>query len=213
MGFGILFFACFLTYFGELTPLASYTFVIGSALILYALYKLYDQNKFFLLSAIGAFLLLLVSIITVIMSAFGINNMLYRIMVNVQTYTSAALVFLMLIAIYLLAKEVELRKIQGWCIVDGIFVFIYLVCDLSSMMIKSNAVFVRLGVVCLVAQILYTVLLLVILFNCYARICYEDDKDMKKETTGMPVFDFLNKIFNKVTNKNKNNSPKDKGDK
>ena len=213
MGFGILFFACFLTYFGELTPLASYTFVIGSALILYALYKLYDQNKFFLLSAIGAFLLLLVSIITVIMSAFGINNMLYRIMVNVQTYTSAALVFLMLIAIYLLAKEVELRKIQGWCIVDGIFVFIYLVCDLSSMMIKSNAVFVRLGVVCLVAQILYTVLLLVILFNCYARICYEDDKDMKKETTGMPVFDFLNKIFNKATNKNKNNSPKDKGDK
>lgn len=213
MGFGILFFACFLTCFGELTPLASYTFVIGSALILYALYKLYDQNKFFLLSAIGAFLLLLVSIITVIMNAFGINNMLYRIMVNVQTYTSAALVFLMLIAIYLLAKEVELRKIQGWCIVDGIFVFIYLACDISSMMIKSNAVFVRLGVVCLVAQILYTVLLLVILFNCYARICYEDDKDMKKETTGMPVFDFLNKIFNKATNKNKKSGPRDKGDK
>ncbi len=213
MGFGVLFFACFLTYFGELTPLASYTFVIGSALILYALYKLYEQNKLFLISAIGAFLLLIISIITVIMSAFGINNMLYRIMIYAQTYVSAALLLLMLAAIYLLAKEVGLRKIQGWCIVDGIFAVIYLACDVVSVTVKSSAVFVRLGMICLVAQILYTVLLLIILFNCYARICYEDDKDMKKETTGMPVFDFLNKIFNKAIDKNKKNGPKNKGDK
>ena len=211
MGFGILFFACFLTFFGELTPLASYTFVIGSALILYALYKLHDQNRFFLASAITSFAVLLVSLVTVILSAFGVNNLFYRIMISVQTYITAALLFLMLVAIYLLAKEVGLKKIQGWCVVDSIFALIYLICDIVSLLIKSNVIFVRLGMVCLVAQILYTILLLVILFNCYARICYEDDKDMKKETTGMPAFDFLNKAFNKATNRK--NGPKNKGEK
>lgn len=210
MGFGILFFACFLTYLGELTPLAPYTFVLGSALILYAMYKLYEQNKFFFISMIGAFILLLISIVNAIMSAFGAGNLLYRVMISVQSYTSVILLFFMLVAIYLIAKEVELRKIQGWCIVDGAFVLIYTVCDIISMLIKNNAVFVRLGVVCLATQILYTVLLLVILFNCYARICYEDDKDMKKEATGMPVFDFLNKSFNKATDKNRKNGPKSK---
>ena len=213
MGFGILFFACFLTYFGELTPIASYTFVIGTALILYALYKLCDQNKLFFISAIGAFVLLLISLVTVIMSAFGINNVLYKVIIYAQTYVSTALLFLILMAIYLIAKEVELKKIQGWCIVDGIIAFIYLACDILSLFIRNTTVFVRLGVVCIVAQVLYTILLLIILFNCYARICYEDDKDMKKETTGMPVFDFLNKAFNKATNKNKKNGPSDKGDK
>ena len=213
MGFGILFVACFLTYFGEITPIASYTYVLGSALILFALYKLHDQNKFFFASAIGSFLLLVISIVTVIMNAFGINNLFYRAMIYSQTYTSVTVLFLMLIAIYLLAKEVELRKIQGWCIVDGIFVFVYVVSDVLSIIIRSNEVFVRLGMICLISQILYTVLLLIILFNCYARICYEDDKDMKKETTGMPVFDFLNKIFNKAIDKGNKNEPKSKGDK
>ena len=205
MGFGILFIACFLTYFGELTPLASYTFVIGSALILLALYKLYDQNKLFLVSLFGAFLLLLISIMIAITNAFGINNIFYRVMINAQTYSSALLLLLMLAAVYLIAKEVELRKIQGWCIVDGIFVLIYILCDVASMLIKNSAVFVRLGMVCLSSQILYTVLLLVILFNCYARICYEDDKDMKKETVGVPMLDFLNKAFNKAFDNNKKN--------
>ena len=43
---------------------------------------------------------------------------------------------------------------------------------------------------------------LVIIFNCYMRICYEDDKDMQKEGTGFKALDFLNKSLNRVSKKN-----------
>ena len=214
MGFGILFFACFLTYFGALTPLGAYTYVLGSALMLFALYKLSGQNKFFLSSAIGSAILLVNSLIVVVLSVFGIvGNTLYLVVFNVQTFLSPVLLIVVLISIYLLAKEVELRKIQGWCIIDFVFVLLYLICDIVSMLISNEQAFARLGLVSIVSQILYSALLLVIVFNCYARICYEDDKDMEKKSTGMPVFDFLNKAFDKASNKNKKNEPRDKGDK
>ena len=60
---------------------------------------------------------------------------------------------------------------------------------------------------------MYSIFMLVILFNCYAKICYEDDKYMDKETSGVPVFDFLNRLFNKATNKNKKDDSNDTEDK
>ena len=214
MGFGILFFACFLTYFGALTPLSAYTYVLGSALMLFALYKLSGQNKPFLCSAIGSAVLLIDSLIVVILSVFGIvGGSFYLVAFNMQTFISPVLLIVILISVYLLAKEVELRKIQGWCIVDFVFILLSLICDVVSMLVNSEQAFARLGLVCIISQIIYSALLLVILFNCYARICYEDDKDMENKATGMPVFDFLNKAFDKASGKNKKNEPKNKGDK
>ena len=213
MGFGLLFFSCFLTYFGSLTPLGTYTFVLGSAIMLYALYKLSGQNKLFLCSAIISAILLFDSIVVVCCSLFGILGAFYKIVFVIQSIIASLLILLMLGAIFLLAKEVELRKIQAWCIVDAIFVFINLVCDAVSAFVDSTAAIARLGLVCILSQVLYSLLLLVILFNCYARICYADDKEMDKNTTVMPIFDFLNKLFDKISDKGRKNGSNDKEDK
>ena len=130
---------------------------------------------------------------------------------NVQNYLSPALLIVIHIAIYLIAKEVGLTKIQGWTIVNSVFVVIYLICDILSLFLTGNAI-PRLGLVCIIAQVLFSLFMLVILFNCYAKICYEEDKRMEKQSSGVPVFDFLNKMFNKATDKNRKNKPNDKGD-
>ena len=214
MGFGILFFACFLTYFGALTPIGAFTYVLGAGLMLFALYKLSSLNKMFLASACGAAAFLMISLTVVIMFVFGFDqNAFYSALVYVQNYSSPAVLLAIMAAVYLIAKEVGLRKIQGWSIVNSFFILVYVICDILSIFIVGEVATPRLGLVCIITQILFSSFLLVILFNCYAKICYEDDKNMESDATGMPVFDFLNKAFNKAADKNRKKNPKDKGGK
>lgn len=213
MGFGLLFFGCFLTYFGALTPISAFTYVAGGAIMLYSLYKLSNQNKGFLISTVTSVVLLIDSLAVVIMYVFGVKNIAYDILIYAQTFLPSVLLVMIMISVIFITKEVGLKKIQGWSIVNIGFVGIYTVCNLLSFVIRASTVIQRLGIVCIVSQILYSAFTLIILFNCYAKICYEEDKDMKNNATGMPVFDFLNKLFNKVSNKNKKNGPYDKGDK
>jgi hypothetical protein len=110
-----------------------------------------------------------------------------------------------LISIYAIAKEVELRKIQSWCIVDALFVLCYITCDVLSIFIVGDVATSRFGLVGIITQVLFSAFTLVILFNCYAKICYEDDSRMEKKTSGVAAFDALNNAFDKVTNKNKKN--------
>ena len=213
MGFGILFLACFFTFVGILTPLSAFTYVIGSALMLYALYKLSEQNKMFLLSAIGSFVLFLVSLATVFLYVFGIVSVsAYSITVLIQSYLTVLIAILLLIGIYLISKEVELKKIQARAVVNIIFVAIYFLCDVISSLVKSEEILKRIGLIGIISEIIYIALILINVFNCYMRICYEDDKDMSKSTTGVPVLDFLNKMYDKAT-KGKKNEPRNKGGK
>lgn len=214
MGFGVLFFACFLTYFGALTPIGTFTFVLGAGMMLFALYKLSELNKMFFASAIGAAVFLLVSMTVVVMSMFGMQfNTFYKVMELLQNYLSSALLLAIMASVFLIAKEVGLKKVQGWTIVNSFFILIYVVCDILSIFIVGDVATPRLGLVCIISQLLFSSFMLVILFNCYAKICYEDDRSMEKSATGMPVFDFLNKAFDKATDKNRKNKPKNKGGK
>lgn len=213
MGFGLLFFACFLAYFGALTPIGIFTYMLGAALMLYALYKLSSLNKMFVVSALGSALLTLVSLVIVVMFIFGYDsNTVYSSLVYVQNYLAPVLLIMIHIAIYITAKEVGLNKIQGWTIVNNVFILGYIVCDILSLFIVGEVATPRLGLVCTIAQVLYSLFMLVILFNCYARICYEDDRNMESNSSGVPVFDFLNKMFNRATDKNRKNKSGDKGD-
>ena len=214
MGFGVLFFSCFLTYFGALTPIGTFTYVLGSGIMLFALYKLSSLNKMFAASAVSSALLLMVSLSVVVMFVFGFeSNAFYDVVTRIQNYLSPAVLLCVLTSIYLVSKEVGLRKIQGWSIVDGVFVIGYVFCDILSIFVVGDVATPRLGLVCVISQILFSVFLLVIIFNCYARICYEDDRNMEKNTSGVPVFDFLNKMFNKATDKSRKNKPNDKEEK
>lgn len=213
MGFGILFFACFLTYFGALTPISAFTYVLGTAMMLWSLYKLSSQNKLFVAASVADFLLFVVSLIIVALYVFGVKNAFYDALITIQVVLSPVVLAILLVAIFYLAKEVELKKIQGWSIVDFIFVCLNVICNVISLFVSSEMVISRLGLVFVVSQVLYASLALFILFNCYARICYEDDVNMEKEETGVAAFDFLNKLFNKATDKNRKNGPGDKGGK
>ena len=214
MGFGLLFFGCFLTYFGAITPIGTFTYMLGAAIMLYALYKLSSLNKLFLTSTIASAVFMLLSLVIVVMFVFGYDkNTVYNILVYVQNFFSPALLILVHAAIYVVAKEVELTKIQGWSLVNSAFVLVYIVCDVLSIYITGPVATPRFGLVCTAIQVLYSVFMLVILFNCYAKICYEDDRYMDNTTTGVPVFDFLNRLFNRATDKDKKNDQKNKGDK
>ena len=203
MGFGLLFFACFLTYFGALTPIGAFTYVLGSAIMLYALYKLSAENIFFAISAVLSALLMLLSMVIVVLDVFGSVGTLYLVLVEIQVYVAPLLLITMLVATYKIAKAVDLRKIQAWSVVNVFFVSIYLVCDMVSLFVYNAEALKRLGLVCLITQVMFSAFMLVILFNCYARICYEDDKDMQGKNSGIPIFNFLNKAFDKVSKKNK----------
>ena len=213
MGFGLLFFACFLTYFGALVPAFSiYFYVAGSAFMLFALYKLSSQNRMFFISTVISLAFLVLSIVIVTMSVFAQSSgTLYRILIYAQTVLAPVLLIVVMVAVFVIAKEVELRKIQGWSLVNCGLIFVAMVFELISSFVSSGEAIARLGLVWIILRVLYSAFTLVILFNCYARICYEDDADMEKSTTGMPVFDTLNRIFDKATKKK--NGTDDKEDK
>lgn len=214
MGFGVLFFGCFLTYFGAITPIGTFTYMLGAAIMLYALYKLSEINKMFLVSAVVSFAFLILSLAIVVMFIFGYdNNSVYNVLCYIQNFLSPVLLIGIHVAIYLVSKEVGLSKIQGWSIVNSVFILIGITVDVLSVFISSVEVLGRFGIVWISSRVLYSVFMLIIIFNCYAKICYEDDKYMDDENTGMPLFDFLNRLFNKATDKNRKNVPKDKGDK
>ena len=211
MGFGLLFFACFLTYFGALVPAFSvYFYVVGSAFMLYALYKLSNQNKLFFVSTLVSLMFLILSIVIVALSVFAQSSgALYRVLIYVQTVLAPVLLIVVMAAVFIIAKEVELRKIQGWSIVNTALIVIAMIFEIISMFVNSGEAIARLGLVWIILRVLYSAFTLVILFNCYARICYEDDADMEKSTTGMPVFDTLNRMLDKATKKKDGNNKKE----
>ena len=211
MGFGLLFFACFLTYFGALVPAFSiYFYVVGSAFMLYALYKLSNQNKLFFVSTLVSLVFLILSIVIVALSVFAQSSgALYRVLIYAQTVLAPVLLIVVMAAVFIIAKEVELRKIQGWSIVNTALIVIAMIFEIVSMFVNSGEAIARLGLVWIILRVLYSAFTLVILFNCYARICYEDDADMEKSATGMPVFDTLNRMLDKATKKKDGNNKKE----
>ena len=133
MGFGILFFGCFLTYFGALTPIGSFTYLLGSAIMLYALYKLFELNKMFLFSAIASFVFMIMSLAIVVMCVFGMDgNSVYSIFTKVQNYFAPALLILIHIAIYLTSKEVGLTGLKRQIIQYFFFFFCHIISSYSS---------------------------------------------------------------------------------
>ena len=214
MGFGLLFFGCFLTYFGAVTAIGTYTYMLGAAIMLYALYKLSSLNKLFLSSAIASAVFVLLSLVLVVMAVFGYNNtFVYEVLAKVQDFFAPLLLITIHIAIFVVAKEVGLNKIQGWSVVNSVFILISIIIDVVSIFVNSVDVIARFGIAWTASRVLYSVFMLVIIFNCYAKICYEDDLEMENANTGVTVFDFLNRMFNKATDKDRKNKTNKKGDK
>ena len=203
MGFGIMFFGIMITYLGAITPLYVFTYAIGTIIILYSLKNLIAENKGFLISAIICVILEFVSIAELIFFALDKQGKIYSILGYIQTAISIILICTLLFAIYKIAKSVALTKIQSMVIVDALFVGIGMVFAILASVFADKSFALYILLVSIFARLIYTVFSLVIIFNCYVRICYSGDEDMSNQNTGLPFFNALNSKLNGVLDKNK----------
>ena len=215
MGFGIMFIGCCLMLLGAITPLATFTYVIGSAIILYSLKELIRQNKLFIASMIAFFVEFFLSMANMII------QVLFPLIAG-AAYVSLALSVIntiacaiLITAIYLLARAVELPSLQGKIIVTYVFLGIYFIATLLLNFVfnKSQFAIERLSVIVTISQLLYVIMILVVVANSYIRICYEDDRDMTKKSSSAPL-NFLNDTLDRaMTPKEKREGRDNKGDK
>ena len=215
MGFGIMSIGCFLLLLGAFTTLAPFTYVIGSAVVLYSLKELIRQNRIFLLAMILSVIELALSLVNIFAYVFSNSQGMVSTLSILMQICNLLLCILLLTAIFLLAKDVGLTSLQGKVIVAYIFAGIYFVAMvLANTAIKTNSVVMeRLSIIVFFTQLLYVILTLLVVANSYMRICYEDDVNMDKKT-GNATLDFLNDKLNyAMTPREKKDIEKNKGDK
>lgn len=211
MGFGTMLLGGLFMLLGAFTTFSPFTYVLGSALILYSMKELVLQNKVFFSAIIVAaleFILSMVYMFFYVLSPQGLAISYFSVAVS---SLGVILTLLILTAIYLLAKEVELPSIQTKIIITYIITGIYVACVFFTNVIFKNNAFVvsRLSVVCVFSQLIYSIMFVVVVANSYMRICYEDDKNMNKSSKGF--LGFLNDELNvAMTPKEKRDI--DKGD-
>ncbi len=202
MGFGILFIGYFFTYVGAITPFSEFTYVFGAGVIIYSLKNLIYENKFFGTAMIASIFLEAVSVAKMILSVFGyINTVSYTVTENIQSYLASITAILLVIAIYCISKQVGLFKVQAKSIVDLILFGIYIFGEIVCNVVNNDFIKQRLLIVSLMAFYICTLFTLVIIFNCYVRICYEGDENMDSEPNNK-FLAYLNRILDKVMSKN-----------
>ena len=213
MGFGIMFIGCCFMLLGAFTTLSVFTYVLGSAIVLYSLKDLIKQNKIFLISMALVGVEFIISMVNMFVYVLSNSSDLITIFSVALPLVNVINCTVLLTAIFVLAKSVDLPSLQTKIVVTYIFIGIYFIClILGNTVLKSNEfAMTRIAVVTFFAQLIYTIMTLLCVANSYMRICYEDDLDMSKKT-GNKSLDFLNDKFNyAMTPREKKD--KNKGDK
>ena len=215
MGFGIMIIGCFFLLLGAFTSLAPFTYVIGSAILLYSLKELIRQNKLFIVTMALTVAQLALSMVNMFVYVLSASQTLVDVFANVLQLMNFSLCMVLITSIFILAKEVELPSLQGKIILTYVFAGIYFVSMmLANTVFKSSAEGMqRVAVIVFFTQLIYVIMTLVVVVNSYMRICYEDDVDMTKKT-GNATLDFLNDKLNvAMTPKEKKDIEKNKGEK
>ena len=215
MGFGIMFIGCCFMLLGAFTTFAPFTYVLGSAIIMYSLKELIRQNKMFFITLVITVVEFLASMTYMFIYVLSSNQALISAMSLALSISNVVFCALALTSIYLLAKQVELPSIQAKVVITYILMAIYAICVILLNIFFKDSEFAmsRLSLIIFISQILYSIMVLVTVANSYIRICYEDDKDMDKKTGNAPL-DFLNDKLNyAMTPKEKRELKKDENDK
>ena len=215
MGFGLLFLGYFFAYLGSFLPeISVFTFILGAGIILFSLKNLVFENKMFVVSAIFAFLLEIASILVAIFGFMFIpeSNTAHMIISQSYKWLSYALNASLMIAIFVIAKAVDVLKIQVKAVVNLFFIGAGAIVAFVYNFVTDEFARIRLQYISAGAQILFVILGLMTIFNCYMRICYEEDLKMENKSSGIPLFDFLNRKLDKAFEK-KHNTGNKKGNK
>ncbi len=210
MGFGLMFVGYFIAYLGIfISEISVFTYILGVGIIILSLRKLIFENKLFLVSSIVAILLEISSVAVAIMGFMGTSesHVAYLIFGQAYQWGTHLLNIMLMLSIFVIAKEVDVLKIKVMSLINASFVGICVGFLIAYLSVNDEFAKERLMFIIVLLQVAFAVLGLVTIFNCYMKICYEDDKNMEKET-GNPVIDFLNRQLDNPFNRK--NKPKGK---
>ncbi len=205
MGFGWLFVGYFFVTFLTLNKIGSLIRFVGYLLILMSAWRLRKYNRAFDWMGWGAVGMVIIS---AVLACTDISDYLYKslltnqllIPATVQTavgYIEPVVSFLflfgMLWAIRRIAKETEVEKIAANAIRNFVFVCFYYAVYWIGLLPFSGIQAARgeLAFVALILMLVYMVLNLLLIFSCYARICDEEDVEMKQKPSR---FAFVNRF-------------------
>ncbi|MBQ7760610.1 MAG: hypothetical protein IJ400_01015 [Clostridia bacterium] len=210
MGFGLMFIGYFIAYLGTfISEISVFTYILGVGIIILSLRKLIFENKLFIVSSIVAILLEISSIAVAIMGFMGVSesHIAYLIFGQAYQWGTHLLNIMLMLAIFVIARDVDVLKIKVMSLISTSLIGICVGFLIAYLCINDQFTRERLMFVSMLLQVAFTVLGLITIFNCYMKICYEDDKNMEKET-GNPVIDFLNRQLDNPFNRK--NKPKGK---
>lgn len=215
MGFGLLFIGYFVAYLGSfLAEFSVFTFILGAGIILFSLKNLVFENKMFVFSAIAAFVLEISAILVAMLGFMFIpeTNVAYIVISQIYKWITYVLNICLMIAIFIIAKDVDILKIKIMSIVNLMLISLGAIVAFAYDFVTDEFTQLRLRYLSVGSQILFVILGLFIIFSCYMKICYEDDQNMQKKTSGIPFFDFLNRKLDRAFEK-KNDIGKKRGNK
>ena len=217
MGFGWLFIGYFLTIM-NIPMFGIFGTIIrtcGFALVLFAAVKLRKYNRSFNLSIIGSGLMIGIS--TLIMTV-NVDSILVKSGKLTQGFLSitakniincldigATLIFtvFLLWGVYNIAKETEVKKISNGSIRNTVFLGLYYVVLLISY-IPINVIQKERGTFVFISWVLYfvyAILNIILLFDCYAKICDEDDIEMERRPSRFAIINQFNEEFDRRSQK------------
>ncbi len=205
MGFGLLFIGYFVTYLMSINPIGWLFRLIGYVIMLFSFTKLNKYNRSFGLPMYAAVALIVVSAVECCM---GIQEILYNnltiydylismeILETVNMIDDAiTLVFnaLLIYAVRSIAKETEVGTV-AYSAARNFFVIVgyYILCAIAYLpfgFVDTYKLYFSMPIYLL--YFAWIILMLVLIFKCYANICDEADEDMPLKVSR---FEFVNKI-------------------
>ena len=198
MGFGILFIGFFLLLN---FPYHSYTDAISAVITLYALYKLSSVNANFKRASYVAATFSVFGILEFFYTALivfipSINSQIAFTVISIIRYALICLLSVItMLGMRDVANEVNLRVIAIKC--ERVVYMTYPIYALSiasevlSFFTLPFTVMQPIAVVILVCNVVLIIISLMVIYNCYMRICMPEDEDMPEKESR---FAFVNKF-------------------
>lgn len=195
MGFGIL----FLGYFTGMVMFLGYLSVLrllGAFIMLFAAFKLRTYNKAFALLLWACVVNIVfygfatvLDVLGYVGSAFALGDAANTVMAVLKTPMTFALNMCMLVAIRSIAKETQSQKLFFSATRNIVFYCILFALELAALL--PYELTRRLSVPAAVCSLVLSVLNMLLIFGCYARICDSEDAEMERKPSR---FSFVNKF-------------------
>ena len=205
MGFGLLFFGYFIATLMSVHTYGSYFRLIGYAMVFVSALKLKKYNRKFAFLSVSSILMIALSIALVIGDVCGYLYELMIVDANIFGdafrlyigYVEMAVSFILntalLYAIQSIAKETEVEKIYSGAIRNFVFVCIYFALYVLQLLpIPALEDFGKyFSAPLLLMYFVWIILNIVLIYQCYANICDENDVEMEQKPSR---FAFVNNM-------------------